>query len=113
MAFGLIMFSILFITIIQYMQAPDSDDYDDYDDYQNDMDRYNDVVHYLSATTSVLRAVGIVLLSFGLFLGGAINNKLPDMVRLGLFVAAGLTLGLFFMPGLRWEDLIGSMLYGY
>jgi len=103
-AFGLIFTAILFYGIVQMVGSPNEEDYDKVADYEDALGTYNTAMRVLTAIGNFFLSVGVVLLSLSLFIGGISDRSLPDNARVGMFVAAGLIMGLFVLSGLGFHD---------
>jgi hypothetical protein len=80
------------------MTAPDIDDYDDdeMDKYKDDMDTYDLIKRSLTTTGVIIKQIGLIIITIGIFIGAVVDEKLPPMARLGMFIAVGFILGFQF-----------------
>lgn len=93
-AFALFFLSIIFNSIVNFLEAPDRDDYDydDEDKYDEAEDTYSDQVRVLGAFGGLFKNTGCCALSFGLVLGGITEKSLPKYVKLAMIIVGGLVI---------------------
>ncbi len=92
-AFSLFLLSIIFNSIINFMESPDRDEYDYYDDdddYDEAKESYNDRVRIIGAFGGLFKNIGCCALSFGLVIGGITDKNLPKCVKLAMIIVGGL-----------------------
>ena len=94
----LLLVGVIFTDGTGYMNAPDIEDYENEDGYldtedekryENDLESYNNMKKGMSTSGALLKDLSMVLFCMALFIGALIDGKLPDYVRLGMFIALG------------------------
>ncbi len=92
---GLIIIGIIILLVggLIYISAGFLDDPEDY----TEMEDYSDGVRTITTLGNLLGYIGLILLSIGLIIGAIKDEDLPANVRLGMFIAMGLIVGLKIM----------------
>lgn len=93
--FGIIFFMVgyLVAAVTGYMDAPDRDDFDDDEEYKDELDWYNLIRRSLTTTGFILEQIGLIIIVVALFLAAIVDEQLPPLARLGIFIAIGLIIG--------------------
>ncbi len=95
----LLLISVLLAAVTQLAEEPEpysTDDYDDYDDYQDAVEAHQDFERNMYGGIILTRGLGALLIAFALIIGGIHDPNVSDLVKLGMFIGAGLVLGLMF-----------------
>ena len=105
--FILFLVSVLLISVVNYLIAPDRDDYDDYEEWQKASKHFNNGVNAVQNTANMFFTFGILCLSFLFFMGALIDRELPVSIKITMMILGVAIIAMFLADGIKLHALIG------
>lgn len=107
--FLFILIAIVTMTASTYPDAPDEEDYnDDRDKWQNAVEDFNDQVEDVQNTANLLFSIGVLMLSFLLFMGPFVDRGFTTATKIVMMILGVAIIALFLTEGFKLNAVFGG-----
>jgi len=107
--FMIILLALVTMTASSYPDPPDEDDYSDdaRDDWQKDVENFNDVVGDIQNTANMMFSIGVLTLSFLLFMGPFVDRDFSTATKIVMLILGVAIIALFLTEGFKLNAVFG------
>jgi magnesium-transporting ATPase (P-type) len=107
--FLFILIAIVTMTASTYPDAPDEEDYnDDHEKWQKAVEDFNDQVEDVQSTANLLFSIGVLMLSFLLFMGPFVDRGFTTATKIVMMVLGVAIIALFLTEGFKLNAVFGG-----